>query len=98
MAHVFPLPLPLPLLLPLAAHEHFDFAQFSLLEWALFVLESAITVWVLWLAVKVTLRPGEDAPDHVKRSILDDDALPAGQAGRERPDAPGGPGLPKSPS
>lgn len=56
--------------LPLAAHDHFDFARFSVVEWALFVLECAITVWVLWLAVKTTLRPGEDAPDHVKNSIL----------------------------
>jgi hypothetical protein len=64
-------------LLPLASHGHFDFSQFTLLEWALFVLECAITVWVLWLAVKTTLHPGEDAPDHVKRSILDDDAAPA---------------------
>jgi hypothetical protein len=60
-------------LLPLAAHDHFDFARFSIVEWALFVLECAITVWVLWLAVKTTLRPGEDAPDHVKNSILGDD-------------------------
>jgi hypothetical protein len=73
--------LSLTLAVPLAAHEHFDFAQFTLLEWALFVLESAITVWVLWLAVKVTLRPGEDAPDHVKRSILDDDVDPAAPRG-----------------
>ena len=60
-------------LLPLAAHDHFDFARFSVLEWALFVLECAITVWVLWLAVRTTLRPGEDAPDHVKNSILGED-------------------------
>lgn len=60
-------------LLPLAAHHHFDFARFSILEWGLFVLECAITVWVLWLAVKMTLRPGEDAPDHVKNSILGED-------------------------
>jgi hypothetical protein len=63
--------------LVLAAHDHFDFGRFSVLEWALFVAECAITVWVLWLAVKTTLRPGEDAPDHVKRSILSDDESPA---------------------
>lgn len=67
--------------LPLAAHEHFDFARFSVLEWVLFVLECAITVWVLWLAVKTTMRPGEEAPDHVKRSILSDDDVPAAPRG-----------------
>jgi hypothetical protein len=71
----------LPSILVLAAHDHFDFARFTVVEWALFVLEAAITVWVLWLGVKTTLRPQEDAPDHVKRSILDDDAVPAGPRG-----------------
>ena len=73
------------------AHGHFAFGQFSILEWALFVLECAITVWVLWLAVRTTLRPGEDAADHVKRSILDDDIRGAGGA----PAAREGPGAPK---
>ena len=72
---------PLAPLLPLAAHEHFDFVHFSLVDWALFVGECAITVWVLWLAVRTTLRPGEESPDHVKRSILSDDDVPAGRHG-----------------
>lgn len=48
----------------------------SPLEWALGLGALAATAWVLWLCVKWTVRPGEDEPDHVKRSILDDDAVP----------------------
>jgi len=55
------------------AHLHDLFAGWGLGLWALFVAEVVVTVWVLWLCVRWTLAPREDAPDHVKRSIFDDD-------------------------
>lgn len=55
----------------------------SALEWAIGVVAVAVTVWVLWLCVRWTVSPREDAPDHVKRSILDDDVAPP-----PRPPAP----------
>jgi len=62
-----------PLAPPLLAHLHELFEGFGPGLWALFVAEVAVTVWVLWLCVRWTLAPREDAPDHVKRSILGDD-------------------------
>ena len=59
---------------PLAAHGHSFFGELTAWEWVWFGLESAVFVWVLWLAIKWTLRPGEDDPHHVKRSILVPDA------------------------
>src|SRR5262245_20055614 len=55
------------------AHLHDLFAGWGVGLWALFVAEVAVSIWVLWLCVRWTLAPREDAPDHVKRSILDDD-------------------------
>ena len=40
--------------------------------WALVVLAAAVVLLAFAQAVRFTWRPGEDAPDHVKRSILDD--------------------------
>jgi hypothetical protein len=63
-------------LLPLA-HAHFE--SLGTFEWMLVGIAALIGGWTIWLAVKYTLRPGEDEPDHVKRSILDDPrALPVG--------------------
>lgn len=45
-------------------------------EWALVVCAVLILVWVLYLGVKYTFWPGEDAPDHIKRKILEGDAPP----------------------
>ena len=59
--------------LPLAAHGHAFWSTLTTWDWVQFGVESAIFVWVLWLTIKWTLKPGEDEPDHVKRSILDDD-------------------------
>ena len=36
----------------------------------------AIVVLAYYLAIKNTLRPGEDAPDHIQRRILDDEQAP----------------------
>ena len=84
----------------LADHAHGPLRGLAPWEWALFGAEALVFVWVLWLAIKWTLKPGEEDPGHVKRSILTDDALPAGRDPREGPGAshaPGGPGRPKSP-
>ncbi len=43
--------------------------------------------WVLWKSVQWTIWPGEDAPDHVKRSILD-------EAPSRPPSPPSGPSRP----
>jgi len=61
------------LLLASAGHSHFDFKSWNAGEWFLFGTSALVTIWVLWLAVRATVSPGEEAPDHVKRSILDDD-------------------------
>ena len=74
--------------LPLAAHEHAPFSSWGWLEWSIFGVCALVTAWVLWLAVKWTLRPGEEEPDHVKRSILDDDEP---RAASGPPPSPSGP-------
>jgi hypothetical protein len=62
-------------------------------EWAFFALVALVGAWVLWKAVEHSVHPGEEAPDHVKRSILaDEDAAhpaldPAVRAGMP-PQAP----------
>lgn len=66
---------------PLLAHAHDLFTGWSPGEWALFGLEVAVSLAVLWLAVRSTLDPREDEPDHVKRSILDDEPWPPAEAG-----------------
>lgn len=45
--------------------------------WVIWGLVAVACAWVLWKSVQWTIWPGEEAPDHVKRSILDDD-LPRG--------------------
>ena len=42
-------------------------------EYVLVGLAIVGMLWTLYLAVRYTLRPGEDRPDHIKRSILDDE-------------------------
>jgi hypothetical protein len=59
--------------IPLLAHAHFG--GFSPLGWALVGLAALIGAWSIWLAVRYTVRPGEDDPNHVKRSILDGSVL-----------------------
>ena len=52
---------------------HSPFRDLTVLEWALVAPALAAALWVIWLAVRWTLFPGETDPGHVKRSILDDD-------------------------
>ena len=62
----------------IGAHVH-DLSGLSALEWVIVGVSSVGVAWVFWLAVRLTLRPGEDDPDHVKRSILEDDHARTGQ-------------------
>ena len=64
----------LPGLLLLASGDHsIDVSTWGGLEWAGYGSMILVCVWVLWIAVRTTVRPNEDAPDHVKRLILDDE-------------------------
>ncbi len=54
----------------------FEFASWGALEWISYSAMALVCIWILWRAVVTTVRPNEDAPDHVKRMILDGDALP----------------------
>lgn len=64
-------------------------------EWVVWGAVALTCAWVLWKSVQWTIWPGEDAPDHVKRSILDD-ALPPAPAG-DVPSPPSGPPAPLLP-
>lgn len=61
------------LVVPLAEHAHTSPSTWGPVDWAILVAGALITAWVIWLAVRWTLKPGEEEPDHVKRSILDDE-------------------------
>jgi hypothetical protein len=63
--------------LPLAAHDH-DVGDLGVVEWIAVGLAGLLVVWVIWRAIVLTVRPGEDDPHHIKRSILEDDAPPDG--------------------
>jgi hypothetical protein len=66
---------------PLASTErHGLFQDLAWWGWAVAAVSIAAGLWVLWLAVRWTLRPGETDPGHVKRTILDDEdrAMDAG--------------------
>lgn len=54
----------------LAAHVH-DLSQLTAFELLLVGLSALFVVYVIWRAVVLTVRPGEDDPHHVKRSIFD---------------------------
>ena len=58
--------------LPLAAHQH-DVSDFGVVAWIAVGLAGLLVVWVIWRAVILTVRPGEDDPHHIKRMILEDD-------------------------
>lgn len=60
----------------LAAHDH-DVSNLTAIEWVLVGLAALFVVWVIWRAVILTIRPGEEDPNHIKRMILDDDQPPA---------------------
>ncbi len=58
----------------LQAHSaHGGAARPAPYEYVLVGLAIVGMVWTLYLAVRYTVRPGEDRPDHIKRAILEDD-------------------------
>lgn len=69
------------MILVLAAHDH-DVSNLGPLEWLGVGVAALFVVWVIWRAVVLTVRPGEDDPDHIKREILRDDVPPPAN-GRE---------------
>lgn len=64
----------------LAAHDH-DVSDLTALEWIGVGLAGLFVVWVIWRAVVLTIRPGEEDPNHIKRAILDDDPPPPAARG-----------------
>ncbi len=84
---------------PLASHGHGLWTEWGALEWAIVAVGGVISLWVIWLAVRHTFRPGEEAAEHVKRSILDaeDRALGAGPGAASAADAPAPPAPPPPP-
>jgi hypothetical protein len=56
----------------LAAHDH-DVSALGPWEWVIVGAASIVAAWVIWKAVALTLHPGEEEPDHIKRTILQDE-------------------------
>lgn len=44
-----------------------------LYEYFLVGVAVVVLVWVFYLAVRMTLRPGEEEKDHIKRLVLEDE-------------------------
>ena len=86
----------------LASHGHSLWTEWGALEWSIVAVGGAISLWVIWLAVRHTFRPGEEAHDHVKRSILaDEDRALEGRVAAPSPPpshAPGASAPPPPPS
>jgi hypothetical protein len=66
--------------LPLAAKGHL-FEGLGLVEWVLVGIAIAAAAWVIWRAVILTIRPGEEDPEHIKRQVLREDASPGDRLG-----------------
>ena len=47
-----------------------DLENLGPVEWVVVGLSAVAAVWVIVKAVKLTLHPGEEEPDHVKRVIF----------------------------
>jgi hypothetical protein len=47
-----------------------DLSTLTPLEWVVVGLAALAAVWVIVRAVQLTLHPGEEEPDHVKRVIF----------------------------
>jgi hypothetical protein len=70
---------------PIAGHFLEALRSLDTLEWIVVGVAALVSVWVIWRAVLLTLHPGEDEPDHIKRMILrDDDPSGASAPGRVR--------------
>jgi hypothetical protein len=75
---------------PFLAHAHFE--DLGAFEWALVIVAALIGGWSIWLAVRYTLRPGEEERSHPKYMVLDEPATirvslarPAGGSGGGAP-------------
>ncbi|MDA1195019.1 MAG: hypothetical protein O2894_07510 [Planctomycetota bacterium] len=64
-------------LLLAAGHKHPTWADFGPVEWVAIVVAGLLAAWSVWKAVLYTVRPGEEDPCHIKRSILYDEMLQA---------------------
>lgn len=53
-----------------AGHTHPTWADFGPTVWIAVVVAGAAAMWTIWKAVMLTLRPGEENADHIKRQIL----------------------------
>lgn len=55
------------------AHSgHVPAARPALYEYVLVGGAVVVLVWVFYLAIRVSVWPGEEEPDHIKRLILED--------------------------
>ncbi len=82
-------------MIPLLAEHAHSVTDATPLMWAIWAAAFVASALSIWAAVRMTLHPGEEEPDHVKRSILDDDAAlvrapspPAPPTASAAPDAP----------
>ena len=57
----------------LQAHTSHVASRPALYEYLLVGVAAVAAAWTIYLAVRYTLRPGEDNPDHIKRRILEDE-------------------------
>ena len=65
-------PGPLAPLAVLLQHAHRGRPSASPIEYVLAGIAFVVGAYALVLAVRMTVRPGEDRPDHIKRTILED--------------------------
>jgi hypothetical protein len=40
-------------------------------EFVILIVDAIVVVWVFYLAIKYTVKPGEENPDHIKRKALE---------------------------
>ena len=52
------------------AHVHPVWEDFGVLEWTITALAALFVMWSIWKAVRYTMNPGEEEPDHYKRIIF----------------------------
>ncbi|HKZ53581.1 MAG TPA: hypothetical protein VJ085_09930 [Candidatus Acidoferrales bacterium] len=55
---------------------HSAAARPAFYEYLLVAVAVVVLVWVLYLAVRMTVRPGEEREDHIKRLILEEESKP----------------------
>lgn len=63
-------------LFPTAAHDHPALQDLGPLAWVALAVAGLAAAWVIWKAVRFTFHPGEEEPDHIKRSILQEPEPP----------------------